>query len=79
MLFRRNRFEHVGIVWLTDDFQHHQRTLSLYCQGDMLKELPNAVENFIHLRYLDLINYCGDRLPETICNLCNLQFLKIII
>ena len=43
----------------------------------MLKELPDAVENFIHLRYLYLINYCVDALPETICNLCNLQILHI--
>ena len=45
----------------------------------MLKELPVVVKNFIHLRYLNLINYCGNGLPETICHLSNLQALKIII
>ncbi|KAK4542637.1 hypothetical protein RGQ29_033185 [Quercus rubra] len=53
------------------------RILSL--NGDMLKELPDAVENFIHLRYLNLVDYCGNGLPETICHLSNLQTLKIII
>ena len=47
--------------------------------GDILGNLPNAVENFIHLRYLNLVNYCGDTLPETICNLCNLQILNVEI
>ncbi|XP_075657896.1 putative disease resistance protein RGA4 [Castanea sativa] len=41
--------------------------------------LSDAVGNFIHLRYLNLVNYRGDALPETICNLCNLQILNIII
>ncbi|KAK4595277.1 hypothetical protein RGQ29_013637 [Quercus rubra] len=45
----------------------------------ILRNLPDAVENFIHLRYLNLVNYCGDTLPETIGNLYNLQILKIII
>ncbi|KAL4607040.1 hypothetical protein ACB092_09G146900 [Castanea dentata] len=74
-------FEYQSDYNLSNLFQNFRclRALSLYCLGDTLKELLNAVENFIHLRYLDLINYCGDRLPETICNLCNLQFLKIII
>ncbi|XP_030959678.1 putative disease resistance protein RGA3 [Quercus lobata] len=63
-------------------FQHFRclRILTLDCKyGGMLKELPDAVENFIHLRYLNLVNYCGDALPETICNLCNLQILNIEI
>ena len=54
------------------------QVLTLCCEyHSMLKELPDAVENFIHLRYLYLINYCVDALPETICNLCNLQILHI--
>ncbi|XP_023910093.2 putative disease resistance protein RGA3 [Quercus suber] len=39
-------------------------------------ELPHAVENLIHLRYLDLLK-CNEVLLETIYNLCNLQYLKI--
>ena len=45
----------------------------------ILRNLPDAMENFIHLRYLYLVNCCGDALPETICNLCNLQILNIEI
>uniref|UniRef100_A0A2N9IR00 Uncharacterized protein n=1 Tax=Fagus sylvatica TaxID=28930 RepID=A0A2N9IR00_FAGSY len=43
----------------------------------ILKELPDEVENFMHLRYLNLDDYDGDGLPETICNLFNLLILKI--
>ena len=51
------------------------RVLTLFC--DTLTELPDVVGNFIHLRYLYLVDYCGEALPETICNLCNLQILHI--
>ncbi|XP_050273419.1 putative disease resistance protein RGA3 isoform X3 [Quercus robur] len=64
-------------------FQHFRclRTLTLEDVEDsgILRNLPDAMENFIHLRYLNLVNYCGDALPETICNLCNLQILNIDI
>ncbi|KAL4636401.1 hypothetical protein ACB092_03G005100 [Castanea dentata] len=63
-------------------FQHFRclRILTLdFGFGGTVWNLPDAVENFIHLRYLKLVNYCGDALPETICNLCNLQILNIII
>ena len=39
-------------------------------------ELPHAVENLIHLRYLNLFGGI-EVLSEAICNLCNLQYLKI--
>ena len=39
-------------------------------------ELLHILENLIHLRYLDLFLW-NEVLPETICNLCNLQYLKI--
>ncbi|XP_075657875.1 putative disease resistance protein RGA3 [Castanea sativa] len=64
-------------------FQHFRclriLTLEDVKGGGILRNLPDAVENFIHLRYLKLVNYCGDALPETICNLYNLQILDIII
>ncbi|KAK4595273.1 hypothetical protein RGQ29_013634 [Quercus rubra] len=58
-------------------FQHLRclRALTLNCGKS--KELPDEVENFIHLRYLNLLSYDADRLPEALCNLCNLQILKI--
>ncbi|KAM4118787.1 hypothetical protein ACJW30_03G008300 [Castanea mollissima] len=61
-------------------FQHFRRLRILTLDGgypSKLTKLPDAVENFIHLRYLYLVNYCGDALPKTICNLCNLQILHI--
>ncbi|KAK7848349.1 putative disease resistance protein rga4 [Quercus suber] len=63
-------------------FQHFRclRVLTLFCgYHSMLTELPDAVGNFIHLRYLYLVHYCGVALPETICNLFNLQILHIEI
>ena len=64
---------------LSSLFQHFRclRTLSLNFLYGKSKELPDAVENFMHLRYLKLFNYNGDGLPETIYNLCNLQVLEI--
>ncbi|XP_050273498.1 putative disease resistance protein RGA3 [Quercus robur] len=73
-------FELQGSYNLSTLSQHFRclRVLTLcYEYPSMLRELPNAVGNFIHLRYLYLVNYCGDALPETICNLCNLQILHI--
>ncbi|KAK4587155.1 hypothetical protein RGQ29_024038 [Quercus rubra] len=55
------------------------RALTLNCGNTLLNEPLDAVGNFIHLRYLNLVKYSRDRLPETICNLCNLQSLKITI
>ncbi|KAL0006429.1 hypothetical protein SO802_013990 [Lithocarpus litseifolius] len=82
-------FEFQGDYNLPTLFQHFRclRALTLNCEYDfrfnatsyMFKELPDVVENFIHLRYLNLVNYCGDGLPETIYNLCNLQILNIQI
>ncbi|KAL4637680.1 hypothetical protein ACB092_03G094300 [Castanea dentata] len=62
-------------------FQHFTRlrtlTLSYQYLGTKGKELPDAVGNLLHLRYLKMHYYHGERLPETICNLCNLQILNI--
>ncbi|KAL0009473.1 hypothetical protein SO802_010975 [Lithocarpus litseifolius] len=51
------------------------RTLILDCP---IKELPNAVENLIHLRCLHMFeNVEIKKFPKTFCNLCNLQSLNI--
>ncbi|XP_050289395.1 putative disease resistance protein RGA3 [Quercus robur] len=40
-------------------------------------ELLNGVEKLIHLRYLKLDSFDMEELPESICNLCNLQILDV--
>ncbi|XP_030965179.1 putative disease resistance protein RGA3 [Quercus lobata] len=43
-----------------------------------IERLPNAVEDLMHLRYLHISeNVEIGELPETFCNLCNLQTLNI--
>ncbi|KAL4636643.1 hypothetical protein ACB092_03G023600 [Castanea dentata] len=40
-------------------------------------EFLGSLKILIHLRYLNFVNYYESALPESICNLCNLQILKI--
>lgn len=47
------------------------------CLHGELTKLPDEIGNLKHLRYFRILSYHGDRLPETICDLCNLQTLKI--
>ncbi|RYR25226.1 hypothetical protein Ahy_B02g058875 [Arachis hypogaea] len=42
-----------------------------------LYSLPNSIGELIHLRYLDLSYTCIQTLPEELCNLYNLQTLKL--
>ena len=51
------------------------RELCLKCCS--IKELPNEVGKLIHLRYLNLSHSTLEELPETICNICNLQTLDV--
>ncbi|MED6168474.1 hypothetical protein PIB30_011903 [Stylosanthes scabra] len=51
------------------------RVLSLNCF--VLSSLPDSVSELIHLRYLDLSFSSFDKLPESLCNLYNLQTLKL--
>nr|XP_007133587.1 hypothetical protein PHAVU_011G1916000g [Phaseolus vulgaris]ESW05581.1 hypothetical protein PHAVU_011G1916000g [Phaseolus vulgaris] len=52
------------------------RHLSLsYCSN--IKEVPDTITDLIHLRSLDLSNNFIERLPDSMCSLCNLQVLKL--
>ncbi|KAJ7950979.1 Disease resistance protein [Quillaja saponaria] len=55
---------------------HYLRVLNL--RSSFLKHVPTEVEKCIHLRYLDLSsNEDLQPLPESLCNLYNLQTLKV--
>uniref|UniRef100_A0A6N2MY10 NB-ARC domain-containing protein n=1 Tax=Salix viminalis TaxID=40686 RepID=A0A6N2MY10_SALVM len=52
---------------------------SLYVSGSSIEEIPKEVGKLIHLRHLNLEG-CRKlvSLPETMCDLCNLQSLDVI-
>ncbi|KAL4629304.1 hypothetical protein ACB092_05G296300 [Castanea dentata] len=57
-------------------FDHLTCLRTLHLEGRSILELPNEVEKLIHLRLLKLS--CNIKeLPESICNLCNLQSLDV--
>ena len=58
----------------TDLFQNFRRLRALTLKNSV--ELSNTIDNLIHIRYLNLVDYYG-KLPETICNMCKLYFFKI--
>ncbi|XP_024039265.1 disease resistance protein RGA2-like [Citrus clementina] len=45
--------------------------------NDRIREIPENVGKLIHLKYLNLNGLCIKRLPETLCELYNLQKLDI--
>ncbi|KAK2447350.1 putative disease resistance protein [Trifolium repens] len=52
------------------------RVLSFRCFTN-LDALPDSIDELIHLRYLDLSETDVTTLPESLCNLYNLQTLKL--
>jgi len=63
---------------LPDLFKQLTCIRSLNLSGSSIKEIPNEVGKLIYLRHLNLA-YCGEleSLPETMCDLCNLQCLDV--
>uniref|UniRef100_A0A2K1YCJ6 Disease resistance protein RGA3 n=1 Tax=Populus trichocarpa TaxID=3694 RepID=A0A2K1YCJ6_POPTR len=63
---------------LPDLFKHLTCIRLLNLSGSSIKEIPNEVWKLIHLRHLNLA-YCRElvSLPETMCDLCNLQSLDV--
>ena len=64
---------------LPDLFKQLTCIRSLDLARSSIKEIPKEVGRLIHLRHLNLA-YCRllESLPETICDLCNLQSLDVI-
>ncbi|XP_065638740.1 putative disease resistance protein RGA3 [Quercus suber] len=58
-------------------FNHLTCLRTLHLKGRYILELSNEVEKLIHLRYLKLSDLMIEKLPESICNLCNLQSLDV--
>ncbi|XP_030971714.1 disease resistance protein RGA2-like [Quercus lobata] len=58
-------------------FDHLTCLRTLHLEGESILELPNEVEKLIHLRLLKLSCIKIKELPESICNLCNLQSLDV--
>ncbi|KAH9751738.1 hypothetical protein KPL71_014411 [Citrus sinensis] len=52
-------------------------TLGLHPETERIREIPENVGKLIHLKYLNLSGQCIERLPETLCELYNLQKLDI--
>jgi len=65
---------------LPDLFKQLTCIRSLDLSKSSIKEIPNEVGKLIHLRHLNLA-LCGEleSLPETMCDLCNLQSLDVIL
>jgi Leucine-rich repeat (LRR) protein len=63
---------------LPDLFKQLTCIRSLNLSKSSIKEIPNEVGKLIHLRHLNLA-YCYQlkSLPETMCDLCNLQSLDV--
>ncbi|XP_061952681.1 putative disease resistance protein RGA4 [Populus nigra] len=63
---------------LPDVFKQLTCIRSLNLARSLIKEIPNEVVKLIHLRHLNLAS-CGllESLPETMCDLCNLQSLHV--
>ncbi|XP_024039275.1 disease resistance protein RGA2-like [Citrus clementina] len=52
-------------------------TLGLHHETERIREIPENVGKLIHLKYLNLSELGIERLPETLCELYNLQKLDI--
>ncbi|KAJ7982272.1 Disease resistance protein [Quillaja saponaria] len=52
------------------------RVLTLVDAQDNDHELPNSIGKLRHLRFLDVSGTKINKLPESLCSLCNLQTLK---
>jgi Leucine-rich repeat (LRR) protein len=65
-------------VALLDVFKQLTCIRSLNLSMSPIKHIPNEVGKLIHLRHLNLA-FCGELrfLPETTCDLCNLQSLDV--
>ncbi|KAL1329095.1 putative disease resistance RPP13-like protein 1 [Arachis hypogaea] len=70
---RRLQKECATLQWDILSKNKYLRVLSF----DILNIFPNSIAKLIQLRYLDLSRSKIEVLPQSLCNLCNLQSLKL--
>ncbi|CAL9114456.1 unnamed protein product, partial [Musa textilis] len=64
-----------GSLFLQFERLKNIRVLILHSCG--LRELPETIGDFVHLRYLDISDNDNLRLPESLCGLYNLRVLNL--
>jgi len=74
--YKDSPFNNEKAPYIVVSMLKYLRVLS-FCSFKSLFALPDSIGELIHLRYLNLSHTSIETLPESLCNLCNLQTLKL--
>jgi len=75
--YKDSPFNNEKAPYIVVSMLKYLRVLS-FCGFKSLFVLPDSIGELIHLRYLNLSLTSIETLPESLCNLCNLQTLKLL-